>query len=525
MGSVLNMRAGQRRFMQLVDDYRLVAFLARRQYGKTTTFAKIALKKMMKTRNHTVIFGSAKIDLSREIVRKEAAILQAAIGEAIARAERDRLQTFDAATGRRPDVLSEDDFAELFEAQRLEFRFYHTPSSYSRTKVVALHEDTVGETGDLMCDELRAIKQWRPVWEAVNPIIASNPEFRCTLSTTIPREDDHYAFEQLMPPVGMVFEPNPEGSVYESEHGIMVLRVDAWDAFADGVPLYDDKTGDALTPEQSRSHAFDKDAWDRNYGCKFIVGGASACGLLQLASAQERGVEQCRHFDIQDDGDLARAIDFLFEHLGAGTVGLGLDLATTEGQKSNPTALAVTEQAGADYTTRLILTWKTKDPDVCEGRVRRVINAINERREGGRARALDIDATNERYFASTLQKKFRALLPVHLIIGSETVEKPGYEPMTLKQYTGSLLVGELDDNHLTLPPERYVKEDFRLVKKERGLFVCTPDAQGRHGDTFDATKLSLYALKGGPPPPPPHPFPTNRRNRILAERHQRRIFV
>jgi len=497
MGAALNMRTGQRRFLRMVDDYRVCAFLARRQYGKTTTFAKIALKKMMKQKDHTVIFGSAKLNLSREIVRKESQILQAAIAEAIGQVAENTLQVVDSETHKRPDTLTADDFAEMFEAQRLEFRFYHTNTSYSRTKVVALREDTVGETGDLMCDELRAIRNWRDVWESVSPIIQSNPQFRCTLSTTIPTSDDHYAFEQLMPPPGLTFEPNPEGNIYESEHGIMVLRLDAADAYADNVPLYDDKTGEPQTPDQSRAKAHDKDAWDRNYGCKFLVGGAAACGLVQLASAQERGVGQCLYMDISSDEDLNKAIDFLFEHLGAGRVGLGLDLATTENKTSNPSALAVTEEVAMDFISRLILTWKTNDPDICEARVRRVINAVAERGAGGRARALDIDATNERYFASTLQKKFRALVPVNLIIGSEAVERPGYERMSMKQYCGSLLVGTLDDNHMTLPQARYVKEDFRLVKKDRGMFVCTPDGQGRHGDTFDGVKLSIMAIKDG----------------------------
>ena len=72
-------RAGQRRFMQMVETHRLLGLLARRQYGKTSIMALIALKKMMKRKNHTVVFGSAKLNLSREIVRKEAAIMQSAI--------------------------------------------------------------------------------------------------------------------------------------------------------------------------------------------------------------------------------------------------------------------------------------------------------------------------------------------------------------------------------------------------------------------------------------------------------------
>jgi hypothetical protein len=335
------------------------------------------------------------------------------------------------------------------------------------------------------------------VWEAVSPIIASNPTFRLLLSTTVPPDDSHYSFEQLVPPVGTEFVPNPDGNLYTSDMGIKVLRVDAWDAALDGVPLYNMQTGEPETPEQNRAAESDKDAWDRNYGCKFLVGGASACGLVQLATAQERGLGKCLHVDVQGPADFDRALVFLLDHIGPGPIGLGWDLATTEKATSNPSALAVTEQECISYLTRLIVTWKTRDPDIAEAHARSIILAVACRKSGGRAKALHIDATNERYFASTMQKKFRALLPVVCVVGSEGVEKPGYEPMTTKQFLGGLLVGALDDNQLTLPPERYVKEDFRLVKKERGAFVCAPDAQGRHGDTFDAVKLSIAALKGG----------------------------
>jgi hypothetical protein len=88
------------------------------------------------------------------------------------------------------------------------------------------------------------------------------------------------------------------------------------------------------------------------------------------------------------------------------------------------------------------------------------------------------------------------MVPVELVIGSQTIEIPGREEtITMKQYLGGQLVAELDDNHLTLPPERYLREDWRLVKKEKGQFVCEPDVDGKHGDTFDSTKLALRALK------------------------------
>jgi hypothetical protein len=491
------MRTAQRHFLRLTDEYRLLAFLARRQYGKTTTFARIALKKMMKKRNHTVIFGSAKLNLSREIVRKEAEILQSAISSLVSDAKKGQgsLQVVDSETQKTPDKLTPDDFAGLFEAQRLEFRFYHTRSIYSRTKVVALLPDTVGETGDLMCDEIGFVKNWREVWEAVSPIVASNPEFRVTLSTTPPPDDTHYAFEMLCPPVGLDFKPNPEGNLYESDMHVMVLRVDAFDAYADGVPLYDLQTGEALAPAESRKRESNKDAWDRNYGVKFVIGGIGACGIMALDTAQQRGIGKCVHLPIDSDSDFDSAQHILLSKLGPGKIGLGFDVATTTKEKSNPSALSVCEQTGIEYAFPVIMTWKTKDEQVAEERVRRVVETIAKRPDGGRAKRLCIDGTNEKYFASGLKKSLRALLPVEIVVGSETIEKPGYEPMTMKQFLGGELIGDLDDNHLTLPPERYIRNDWRLVKKERGALICEPDVDGLHGDTFDGCKLARWDVK------------------------------
>lgn len=492
----LKLRTGQRAFLRLIDEQRLTAFLARRQYGKTTTFAAVALMKMMKRRDHTVIFGSAKLNLSREIVRKEAAILQKAIDELAGQAEgaKGALQIVDTAAAKQPARFNADDFAGAYEAQRLEFRYYHTKTSYSRTKVVALLPDTVGETGDLMMDEVGRVRNFREVWEAVEPIVQSNPEFRCTLCTTPPPDDTHFSFEMLAPPVGTEFVPNKSGNLYRSDFGVQVLRVDAWDAAADGVPVYDLETGEPLSPEQSRQRAPDKDAWDRNYGVKFIVGGSAACSLIQLDTAQKRGIGQCAFFQIESDADFLRSLRFISDKTGNGPVGIGVDLATTEKESSNPTAVAIVERVGVEFKVRAILVWKTRDPDVASERLRAVVQAVAQRPGAARAKAIAVDATSEKYFAAALKKELTPELPVHLVVGSERIERPGYEPMNHKQFLGSQLVGELDDNHLTLPPERYVREDFRLVKKERGAFVCEPDVMGRHGDTFDAVKLALHAL-------------------------------
>jgi hypothetical protein len=479
--------------------------VARRQYGKTTTVAGISLKKMMKTRGHTVIFGSAKLTLSREIVRKESEIIHQAFRSLPSASEAARVRFVDDAPGgvkQIPQNISADDFAEIFEAQRLETRFYHSnnASDYSRTKVVALTPDTVGETGDLITDEIRAIKNWREVAEAIAPIISSNPLFRWILTTTPPTDDTHYGFEQLAPRIGAEFKANPEGNEYISDAGIYVLRVDAWDAAADGVPLYDDDSGAPLAPEEHRRKAHDKEAWDRNYACKFLVGGSSACGLVQLNSAQARGIGKCRLFVIDDEADFEAAIKWLADNIGSAKCALGVDWATTEKGISNPTSVSVVENNGSEIIIRAVFVWKTADPDVATARLTAIVKTCNERKAGGRIRAVCQDATNERYHCKNIRKALRQFAPVYSIVSSASCEKSG-EPMNWKQYLGNQYVAVLDDNKMTAPPERYFREDHRLVKKHKGSFDCEADVNGRHGDTFDSGKLGVEGTmnKGGDP--------------------------
>lgn len=494
----IRFRPAQAELIRGIDRYGVVGFLARRQFGKTTTLSAIALKKMMKRRDHTVIFGSVKLNLGREIVRKESEIIRSAIRslEQEAIDSQGLLKTVDGATGKDIIALSDDDYAELFETQRLEFRYYHDRGSYSRTKVVALRPDTVGETGDLMADEISRKKDWAETWEAIEPIAQSNPDFRILLATTPSPDDAHLSNEQLAPPVGTPLPVNPLGNWYRTDMGIWVLRVDAFDAYAGGVPVYDLETREALAPAEHRRRAHDKDAWDRNYGVKFILGGTSAVGLLQLNSAQTRGIDKALLVIVDTEEDFQRGLDWLVDHLGPRPVGLGWDLATTENETSNPSSFVVKEDLGnGEWIDVVTFVWKTRDPAIAKARCKRIVQTVNARGEGGRARKLCVDGSNERYFAVEVQREMAGLVPVEIVVSSENIEIPGQEPMSKKAYLGNELVDDLDNNKGTLPPEKYLKDDFRRVKRDRGSFSTEMGPNGEHGDTFDGSKLALHALR------------------------------
>jgi hypothetical protein len=182
-----------------------------------------------------------------------------------------------------------------------------------------------------------------------------------------------------------------------------------------------------------------------------------------------------------------------------GPLGLGLDLATTEKESSNPSAFALTEKVGPLYVARLIIRWKTSKEAVTRAILAIIFEDIA--RLQVRPRKLCVDATNERFFAQRLQDEFSKYCPVQLIVASENVPNvvEAGEAVNFKSFTGNNFVNGFTDNLVRLPNETWIKDDLRLVKKDRGLFVADTAPDGGHGDVFDALKLSRHALDGGGP--------------------------
>lgn len=305
-------RAYQLAALTGVRKHRSFFLLWRRQGGKSTTLAAAALDEMMAVPGRLVTYASASLLLGREIVLKESEVLQRAIAEFrdLARGNELKLETADAQTHKAlPASLSADDFAELFESQRLEFRLWHDSTVFSRTQVIAPNPATArGWSGTVMLDEFGFIRDFRDLWEAVEPIISSNADFKFVGATTPPKDDSHYSYELTAPALDAEFPASASGNWYTSEAGELVHRVDIHDAYAAGQKLFDRRTGKELSPEEHYARAEDKDAWRRNYKVQHVLGGTSAVGLLTLDTAQRRGVGQCAHFPIETDLDLDVAL-------------------------------------------------------------------------------------------------------------------------------------------------------------------------------------------------------------------------
>lgn len=183
------------------------------------------------------------------------------------------------------------------------------------------------------------------------------------------------------------------------------------------------------------------------------------------------------------------------QYLRAGSLTWGLDLATTEKAKSNPSSLVVTEKWGGLFIERLVLAWKTADEQVTLKILELMFDDVAATSRKFRSGA--IDATNETFFAQTVKKTFRNFCAIYLVKGGEKLEHRGQE-FDAKTLLGSLFVNAHTDNKIATPGASWIKDDRRLVKRNKGKFEADLGKEGQHGDTFDGGKLALYCqLKAG----------------------------
>lgn len=284
---IISMRVAQREVFW--SDAGQELWLWRRQFGKSRTLGAWGIRQMIEMRGCAVFFVSASIVLGTENIRKEAEIwieTTNAMRKFAANAGMKLTTDADLKGGK---MLDADAVADLFEHSKLETKIWHDSTTYSRSRVVAPNPSTaVGWTGHVVLDEVGRIPDLKDIMEAVEPFMSSNPQFRYRLATTPPPADDHYSWEIIVPPQEE-FPVRPEGNWYESQAGIRVHRLDVYDAYAAGIPMYHPKTREKISPEESRRLAFDKTAWDRNYALRFIRGGVAACSLSHLFLAMERG--------------------------------------------------------------------------------------------------------------------------------------------------------------------------------------------------------------------------------------------
>jgi hypothetical protein len=474
-------RAYQRAADEALARWGIFILLWRRQTGKTEVLSTWALQTMLEKPGETVILASASLNVGGEVALRAAQVFWTVLSRLREKFKAIAAESVEA--GKEPQLLSDfEALKDAFVGGKLEVRFTHPDGRVSRLKVLAPNPATArGFSGTVFLDEIGFIPNFRELWDAVEPITSSDPTFRLIMCTTPPADASHYSHELIVPPAGLEFESvEPAGVWYRSESGIMVHRVDAWDADAAGAKLYHPETRQPLTTDEHRALALDKEAWDRNYGLRLATTGTAAIALNVLHHAQSRDeAKRCIFFDGELPANWRDLLGAIAE-----PVTVGFDVATTEKHTSNPSSVTIAEKSGNEHLARLIFRWKTSDPKVSTAHLREFVTTLKTRR-------LVVDATNERFYARQVRDELSRFCSVELVVSSENITV-GTVEMPVKTYLGNLVVNALDDGKLVLPPDRVVRQDFRLVRKVRGRFDNEVDGSGNHGDTFDSTKLALH---------------------------------
>jgi hypothetical protein len=188
-------------------------------------------------------------------------------------------------------------------------------------------------------------------------------------------------------------------------------------------------------------------------------------------------------------------VEWLQALVPARPVALGLDIATTEKGTSNPSVLSVMQHASQRaFHVPLLVSWKTADPAITEQMIN--VALLDLVSASFRPRRLCIDASSEVFFATNLRRRFAGAVTVDLVKGGEKRKYKG-EELDAKTLLGNLYCNALDDGLIILPPGDWIKEDHRLVAREKGGFATATGTGGQHGDTFDGCKLAYWGLIGG----------------------------
>lgn len=174
--------------------------------------------------------------------------------------------------------------------------------------------------------------------------------------------------------------------------------------------------------------------------------------------------------------------------LRGGKIGIGYDVATTEKKKSNPSSITVTEDFAGTYWQRLVIRFKTQDPEAAMQVLESILSACPPKL----LLSLNVDASNEKYHARTVKARMRRHCQVNLIGSGETVIWQ-QEKFSYKTLLGNLYVSAFEDHRIAMAGSEWLVKDHRLVKNHAGGYATDLDDEGNHGDTFDSGKLAHWA--------------------------------
>lgn len=180
--------------------------------------------------------------------------------------------------------VAEDHSPDIkYDNMRMEVRIT-VGNRVGRIKVLAANPRTArGFSGDLILDEFAFHEDSNAIWEAAEPILSSNPEFLCRISST--GNGKYNMFYRMASGPGL-----NDGTPFISSAGFKVCRVTRTEAWKQGVKVYDPNTRQPITPDQARAKALDKRAYDQNYECLFNDENMALLTQELISAAERDGI-------------------------------------------------------------------------------------------------------------------------------------------------------------------------------------------------------------------------------------------
>jgi len=424
-----------------------------RQIGKSFTLASWAVDRLLTRPGRLVVVLSNSKDNGREFAMKAAEVARLLGG-----------------------VVEQLDLAppgsDIYEDMNYEVRVT-VDGKVGRIKVLAANPRTArGFSGDLILDEFAFHQDADLIWDAAEPILASNPDFLCRIAST--GNGTGNLFYRMV----------TDGRFPLSR----VTRTDAWHA---GVKIRSALTGTEITPAQARDEALDKASYDQNYECKFTTaqGPLLSLELIDAAERPDCG-EVC-------EGTLSVAAIARLQALrgSGGRLAIGYDVA----RRRHFSVLSVLERIGHEYFARVVLRLRdTSLPDQ-ELQVATMMDLL-----GGRATVI-LDATGlgegpADYLARRLPGRVR---PIHFSSSlpmtrelATTGERGGSAPAPL--ILAARLLRLHLDGQIRYPADPPLRADLQkprrvLTPAGRATIAASDDGDG-HADHFWSLALAAWAL-------------------------------
>jgi phage FluMu gp28-like protein len=372
-----------------------------------------------------------------------------------------------------------------YENMRMEVRVT-IGAKIGRIKVLAANPRTArGFSGDLILDEFAFHEDSNAIWEAAEPILSSNPEFVCRIAST--GNGKYNMFYRMASGAG----PN-DGTPFTSTNGFKVCRVTRTAAWRMGVKVYDPNTRQPITPEEARTKALDKRAYDQNYECQFTDEN-SALLTHELISAAERSL-------ITIDSQAWTASSLARMMRARGQLECGMDI----GRNRDLSVITVIERDGnMRRVIGMLRMGQMRGPDQLR-QLGEVVQLPKFRRITIDMTGLGIflvDEAQERWGAGKIIGiNFATTEPISKRLMAEGRKA---ETARVTEIMATDLLGVFEDRCIEIPADQDLREDLRKPEKiispgGRVSIAASRDDAG-HADHFWSLALAIRSgLSGGP---------------------------